>query len=114
MLLVCLPLPVRTNPMECNYQWLQGLQKGQERKKREGIALYIKKWIGCKKLSLKNRHKQVESLWVKIKTQGNKGKFVAGVQAQAVALREVLLMKPSYSLQEASCCKLSSYRTTSS
>ncbi|GAB0207707.1 hypothetical protein GRJ2_003236400 [Grus japonensis] len=28
-----------------------------------GIALYVKKWIDCEELSLKNSHKQVESLW---------------------------------------------------
>ncbi|KAK4807081.1 hypothetical protein QYF61_018422 [Mycteria americana] len=28
-----------------------------------GVALYIKKWIDCEELSLKNSHEQVESLW---------------------------------------------------
>ncbi|TRZ07896.1 hypothetical protein HGM15179_019207 [Zosterops borbonicus] len=29
-----------------------------------GVALYIKKWIECEELSLKNSPKQVKSLWV--------------------------------------------------
>ncbi|KAJ7428370.1 mitochondrial fission process protein 1 [Pitangus sulphuratus] len=46
-----------------------------------GIALYIKKWIECEKLSLslKNSHEQVESLWVRIRDGGNKGNIVVGV-----------------------------------
>ena len=27
-----------------------------------GVALYVKKWIDCEELSLKNGHEQVESL----------------------------------------------------
>jgi len=44
-----------------------------------GIALYIKKWIECEELSLKDSHKQVESLWVRLRDQGNKGNLVVGV-----------------------------------
>ncbi|KAK4828983.1 hypothetical protein QYF61_001639 [Mycteria americana] len=44
-----------------------------------GVAFYIKKWIGCEELSLKNSHEQVESLWVRIRDQGNKGNLVVGV-----------------------------------
>ena len=45
-----------------------------------GLARYIKKSIQCQELSLKNSHKQVESLWVRIRDQGNnKGNLVVGV-----------------------------------
>jgi len=44
-----------------------------------GVTLCIKKWIKCKELSLKNSHKQVESLWVRIRDRGNKGNHVVGV-----------------------------------
>jgi len=43
-----------------------------------GVALYIKKWMECEELPLKNSHKQVESLWVRIRDQGNKGNLVVG------------------------------------
>jgi len=32
-----------------------------------GVARYIKKWLDCDELSLKNSHNQVESLWVRIR-----------------------------------------------
>ena len=32
-----------------------------------GVALCIKKWIVCEALFLKNNHKQVENLWVRIR-----------------------------------------------
>ena len=44
-----------------------------------GVALYIKKWIDCEELSLKNSQEQVESLWVRIRDRGNKGNLVVGV-----------------------------------
>lgn len=37
------------------------------RKRGGGVSPYIKRWIECKELSLKNGHEQVESLWVKIR-----------------------------------------------
>ena len=49
------------------------LQRGR------GIALHIKKSVQCEELSLNNNHKQVESLWVRIRDRGNKGTFVVGV-----------------------------------
>ncbi|PKU28913.1 mitochondrial fission process protein 1 [Limosa lapponica baueri] len=53
----------------------------RDRQGRRGgvVALYIKKRIECEKLSLKNSHDQVESLWVRIRDQGNKGNLVVGV-----------------------------------
>jgi len=48
-------------------------------KRGGGIALYINKSVQCEELSLKNSHKQVESLWVRIRDRGNKGNLVMGV-----------------------------------
>ena len=44
-----------------------------------GVALYVKKWIDCKKLPMRNSHDQTESLWVTIRDQTNKGHLVVGV-----------------------------------
>ncbi|PKU35646.1 egf-like repeat and discoidin i-like domain-containing protein 3 [Limosa lapponica baueri] len=57
----------------------EAVQKGQGRKEGGGVALYIKKWLECEELSLKNSHEQVESLWVRIRDRGNKGNLVVGV-----------------------------------
>ena len=46
------------------------------------VALYVKKWIECEELSLRNSHEQVESLWVGIGDLGNKGNLVAGVYSR--------------------------------
>jgi len=43
-----------------------------------GVILYVKKWIECEELSLKNSQEQVESLWVRIRDGGNKGNLVVG------------------------------------
>jgi len=48
-------------------------------KRGGGVALYIKKSIKAEELSLKNSHKQVERLWVRIRDRGNKGDLVMGV-----------------------------------
>ena len=48
--------------------------------KRDGsVALYIKKSIQCEELSLKNSHKQVKSLWVRIRDRDNKANLVMSV-----------------------------------
>jgi len=39
----------------------------------EGAALYVKNWIDCTKLSLKNSNTQVKNLRVKIETKPTKG-----------------------------------------
>lgn len=54
------------------------------RKDRQGrrcgvVVLYVKKWIDCQELPLRNSYKQVESLLVKIKDWNKKGHFVVGV-----------------------------------
>ena len=54
-------------------------------------------------LSLKNSHKQVESLWVRIRDQGNKGSLVVGayyrLSDQGEPTDEAFVLQ----LQEASC-----------
>lgn len=54
------------------------LFRRHRRKRGGGVAPYIKRWIECEEMSLKNSHEQVESLWVKIRHQGNKRKQVVG------------------------------------
>ena len=44
-----------------------------------GIVLHVKEWIDCTELSLKNSNEQVESLWIKIRGQANKGDIMVGV-----------------------------------
>lgn len=44
-----------------------------------GVALYIKSWIECEELSLRNSYGQAESLWVKIRDWTNKGRPAARV-----------------------------------
>lgn len=52
--------------------------EGTGEKTGGGIAIYIKIGRECE-LSLKNGHKQVEGLWVRVRDQGNKKSLVAGV-----------------------------------
>lgn len=55
------------------------------------------RWIECEELSLKNSHKQLESLWVRIKDQGSKGNILVGVyyrlSSQGEAIDEPLLLQ---------------------
>ena len=44
-----------------------------------GAGLCAKKWLECEERSLKNSHKQAESLCVRIRDKGNKANLVAGV-----------------------------------
>ena len=52
----------------------------RDRQGRRGsrVAFYVRKWIDCKELCLRNSHDQVESLWVKIKDQSSKEHLVVG------------------------------------
>lgn len=38
---------------------------------KQEIALYVKKYIGCEELPLRNNQKQAESMWVKIRNGTN-------------------------------------------
>lgn len=42
-----------------------------------GVALFIRRWIECEVLSLRNRHEQIESLWIRIRHQDNKENLMA-------------------------------------
>lgn len=54
-------------------------RRDRQGKRGGGVTLYIKRWIECEELPLKNSHKQVESLWVKIRDRTNKGHLMVGV-----------------------------------
>ena len=83
--------------------------RDRQKKRGGGVALYIKKWIEREELSLKHSHKQVESLWVRIRDRGNKGNLVVGVPIEGS-----LLTKPSSSSYKRLCSRrLSSYWGTS-
>ena len=45
----------------------------------DGVALYVRKWIDCEELCLRNSHDQIESLWTKTKDWSSKGHLVIGV-----------------------------------
>jgi len=53
----------------------------RDRQGRRGgrVALYVRKWIDCEELCLRNSHCQVESLWVRIRDRSSKGHLVVGV-----------------------------------
>ena len=61
-----------------------------------GIAPYVRKWIDCEELCLRNSHDQVKSLWVIIKDWSSKGHLVAGVcyrtPVQEEAVNEAFLL----------------------
>ena len=54
-------------------------RRDRQSRRGGGVALYVRKWIDCKELCLRNSHDQVESLWVKIKDWSSKGHLVVGV-----------------------------------
>jgi len=78
-------------------------RRDRQGKRGGGIALYIKKSIQCEDLSLKNSHKHVESLRVRIRDGGNKRSLVAGdyyrLLDQGVATDAAFFLQ----LQEALC-----------
>jgi len=78
-------------------------RRGRWGKRGRSAALYINKWIECEELSLKNSHKQVESLWVRISDRGNKGNFVVGVYYRPPGQGEPTDEAFFLQLQEASC-----------
>ncbi|XP_040404947.1 uncharacterized protein LOC121065888 isoform X2 [Cygnus olor] len=53
----------------------------RDRRGRRGgeVALYVRKWIDCEELCLRNSCDQVESLWVKIEDRSSKGHLVVGI-----------------------------------
>jgi len=79
----------------------------RDRQGRRGgrVALYVRKWIDCEELCLRNSHDQVKSLWVKIKDWSSKGHLVVGVcyrpPDQGEPVDEAFLLQ----LQEVSCSR---------
>jgi len=57
------------------------LKTVQKRQRRRGgaVALYVEEQIDCTELCLRNSNEQVESLWVKVRGQANKGNLMADV-----------------------------------
>lgn len=53
----------------CSSPWLPVVQKGQERRERGAITIYIRRGRGCQELYLKNSCEQVESLWISLRKQ---------------------------------------------
>ena len=78
-------------------------RRDRQGRRGKGFGLYFRKRIKCEELSLKNSHEQVESLWVRIKDQGNQGNLVVGAYYrppdQGKPIDEASLLQ----LQEASC-----------
>jgi len=62
-----------------SHGWSMAIDGYRLFRRGRGIALYIKKSVQCEELSLKNSHKQVRSLQVRIRDRGNKGDLVVGV-----------------------------------
>lgn len=63
-------------------------KKDRKGKRGRGVALYLKRYIECKELPLRNSHEQVESLWVKVRDWTSKGHLVD--KAFLLQLQEVL------------------------
>ncbi|KAK4826957.1 hypothetical protein QYF61_012806 [Mycteria americana] len=77
-------------------------RRDRQGRRGRGVALYAKNWIDCTELSLKNSNVQVESLWVKIRDQANKGNFVVGVYYRPCDQGEEIDEEFFLQLQEAS------------
>jgi len=78
-------------------------RRDRQGKSSEGVALYIKKSIRCEELSLKNSHKQVKSLWIRIRDRGNKENLVVGVYYRPSDQGELTDESCFLQLQGASC-----------
>ena len=72
-------------------------RRDRQGRRSGGVALYVRKWIDCKELCLRNSHDQVESLWVKIRDRSSKGQLVVGVYSrppdQGEPVDEVFLLQ---------------------
>jgi len=78
------------------------LRRNRQGRRDGRVALYVRRWIDCEQLCLRNSHNQGKCLWVKIKDWSSKGHPVAGVcympPDQEEAVDEVFLLQ----LQEVS------------
>ena len=92
-----------------SYNWNTGIEGYKlfriDRWGRKGgsVALYIREGIDCEEMPLRNRHRQAESLWVRVKDHNNKGHLVVRVYYrppdQGEPVDEAFLLQ----LQEVSC-----------
>ena len=80
-------------------------RRGRQGRRGGGVALYVKEWIDCEELPLRNSQEQVENLWVRIRDRTNKGQLVIGVYYrppdQGEAVDEAFLLQ----MQKASCSR---------
>lgn len=98
-----------------SHNWNAGIE-GYElfRRDRQGrkgrcVALYVREWIDCEEIPLRNGHGQVESLWERIKDQN----LVLG-PTTCCLIKGSLLMRPScFSYKKHRACTLSSWWGTS-
>ena len=86
-----------------SHGWSMAIDGYRLFRRGRGIALYIKKSVQCEELSLKNSHKQVRSLQVRIRDRGNKGDLVVGVYYRLPDQGEPTDEAFFLQLQEASC-----------
>ncbi|PKU31150.1 hypothetical protein llap_18546 [Limosa lapponica baueri] len=82
----------------------------RDRRERRGggVALYVKKWLECEELLLKNSCEQVKSLWVGIRDWDNKGSLVVGVYYRGLTTWSLLMMHSYSSLRRHHDHRLSS------
>jgi len=68
-----------------SHNWNIGIEgyklfrRDRQERKGGGVARYIREGIDCEEMPLRNKHEQVESLWVKVNDHTNKGQLVVGV-----------------------------------
>ena len=80
------------------YRLLQAVQNGQASKEGEGgsVAIYTRRGTECEELSVKNSHKQVESLWV-TETEAANGAALWLMSTTGHLIKQSLSMRPSTS-----------------
>lgn len=64
------------NTMIKGYELFESHRRGR---RGRGVALYVKKWMDCKELPVRNSHKQVASLWVEVRSGSKKRQLVVGI-----------------------------------
>jgi len=73
-----------------------------------GVAIYVKKWIDCEELPLKNICEQVRDCGLKLETRPMKGIWLLR-STTGCLIKGRLLMKPScFSCRRHHACRLSS------
>ena len=80
-------------------------RRDRQGRRDDRVALYVRKWIDCKELCLRNSHDEVKSLWVKIKDRSSKGHLMVGVcyrpPDQEEAVGEAFLLQLQVSCSQA-------------